>query len=221
MDEHQQIAVVLGATGRRGHEDRLGERRGPAERADLLGPAVEIVLDQPVGERVVRELLEFKGAGEGLDQIGGGRRVAVAVRQRDQPVVDPGELLRSVVEALHSGLPRGRVEGVAVQGGRAVAFDGAGGFGHHPRVGDHVQNHALPVVVGVQRVEDPYGIHIDPPHVGRDSRPRHHPYAGLVRVVPLVGNRRAAQGGLAAEGDRQVVDEDVVLGQGEVVHHRA
>jgi hypothetical protein len=120
MDEHQQIAVVLGATGRRGHEDRLGERRGPAERADLLGPAVEIVLDQPVGERVVRELLEFKGAGEGLDQIGGGRRVAVAVRQRDQPVVDPGELLRSVVEALHSGLPRGRVEGVAVQGGRAV-----------------------------------------------------------------------------------------------------
>jgi hypothetical protein len=59
--------------------------------------AGQVVPEQRVGERVVGEV---PGRGDGPGDLADDRAVAVAVRPGDDPVVDPGELLPAVVQAL-------------------------------------------------------------------------------------------------------------------------
>jgi hypothetical protein len=68
-------------------------------------------------------------------------------------------------------------------------------------------------------MEDVAGVDVEPPHVGGTVLAGHDPDPRAVRLGPLVGHAAApGQGGV--EDDGQVHPHDVVLGDGEVVHHR-
>ncbi len=68
-------------------------------------------------------------------------------------------------------------------------------------------------------MEDVAGVDVEPPHVGGTVLAGHDPDPRAVRVHPPV-RHAAAPGQGVVEDDGQVHPHDVVLGDGEVVHHR-
>ena len=117
-------------------------------------------------------------------------------------------------------LPRCEVDRPAVERRRAFVRAEAVAV-EHLRVADDVEHDAVAVVVGVQRVEHVAGLDVEPPDVVGRGLPRQDADASGVVRVPPVGEARAGHGSVEVEGHRQVVDHDVVLGEREVVHHRA
>src|SRR5580698_8122303 len=142
------------------------------------------------------------------------------MRPGHHPLVDPRELLKPVVESAVRDLAGGRVEDPPVEGeGTAAAEPGdvVGTF-----VLDHVHHDpAVLVVVGVEGVEDPARVDLEPPDLGGVAVAGQQADAGLVGWVPGVGELDPGRGGGHAERDGQVEQDDVVPGQGEVVHHGA
>jgi hypothetical protein len=101
VHEGEYVAVVFGRTGRGGGEHGFAGGGVPAEVVHLGGSVRQIVLEQGVGKRLVGEV-----AGKGRDNLpdfANHRAVAVPVRPGDDPVVDPREFLRAVVEGLLRG----------------------------------------------------------------------------------------------------------------------
>ena len=98
----------------------------------------------------------------------------------------------------------------------------------HLRVAHDIENDRVTLLVGVERVEDIARLDIEPTHITGAARARHDADTGwIARVPPVLGRcpqgRRYRDGsGLPGiEGHREVVEHHVVLGQREVVHHRA
>ena len=181
------------------------------------GAAGQVVPEYGVGERVVGEVA---GGGDGPGDLADDRAVAVAVRPGDDPVVDPGELLAAVVQALLGDLAGGRVDDPPVQGHRSVR--GPEGRDVEGLVVLAQVDHDLAavVVVGVEAVEDPARLDLDPAD-GRAAVARQQPDAGLMRRVPHVRQLLARGDRVQAEGDRQVKQHHVAVGEREVMHHRA
>ena len=70
-------------------------------------------------------------------------------------------------------------------------------------------------------MEDVAGIDVEPADLTERVVAAQHAQAGAVAVVPSVGHvARIVDGHVEAEHDRQVHEDDVVFGEGEVVHHR-
>ncbi len=87
-------------------------------------------------------------------------------------------------------------------------------------VAHRVQHHTpLRVLVGVAHMEDVAGVDVEPAHVGGTVLAGHDPDPRAVRVRPPV-RHAAVPGQGVVEDDGQVQPHDVVLGDGEVVHHR-
>lgn len=86
------------------------------------------------------------------------------------------------------------------------------------RVGRHVDDHGRALVVRVQgvRVED--RIHLEPADLSSCARQQTDPRRVL--LVPDVRHGVAPLGSRGVEGDGQIEDHDVLLGEREVVHHR-
>ena len=118
VDEGHDVAVVLGGVGRGGGEDGLAGGGAGTELVRLDGAGGQVVFEQGVGERFVGEVAA--GGDGGLGDRADDGAVAVAVRLGDGPVVDPGEFLRAVVQALLGDGPGGRVDDPPVQRQRAV-----------------------------------------------------------------------------------------------------
>src|SRR5690606_18349325 len=72
-----------------------------------------------------------------------------------------------------------------------------------------------------ERVEDVAAGGVEPPDVLRAAVEGQQADAGGVARVPPVGQRGALGRGRHVEGDRQVEDHDVPVGDGAVVDHRA
>ena len=133
--------------------------------------------------------------------------VAVAVRLAGHPFVGAGEFLRAVVQALLGDFPGGRVDDPPVQGQRPVP--GQGGHVVGACVPDQVDHDPAVVVVGVEGVEDPARVHLEPADPGRGVPAGQQADPGLVRGVPGVGQLQPGRYRVQAEGDRQVEQHHV------------
>ena len=104
VHEGHDVAVVLGGVGCGRGEDRLAGGGVAAELVRLDGAGGQVVFEQGVAERFVGEVAAGRDGGlaDGADD----RAVAVAVRPGDGPVIDAGEFLRPVIEALLGLLSR-------------------------------------------------------------------------------------------------------------------
>ena len=193
------------------HEDRLPQAGVTTERAGLARPPLEIVAQQ---HRLRPE--DVVGAADR-------DRVAVAVVQADTPLVDARELLSAVVESLLLHRAPVAVEVPALQRGRPLRGTEVVGA-EHGRVTHHVEHDAVTarVVEGVHRVEHVARLDVVPDDVGRVAVARQQSDAGVVPVLPAVRERRAGCGGVQAEGDGEIEQDDGALRDGTVVQaHRS
>ena len=145
-------------------------------------------------------------------------RVAVAVALGRQALVGPGELLRTVVEAITQHLAGGRVDGPAVEGlrgvGRSVEVDR-----EHRVVAHDIDDDIGAVVVGVERMEHVARVDLDPLGVGRRAVARHHADARGVVGIPPVRQSAPGRGQVHVEQHRQVEHDHLRFGEAHVVHH--
>ncbi len=95
----------------------------------------------------------------------------------------------------------------------------------HRGVAHHVEHDlecsVLPApLLGGHWMEDVTRLYLEPAHLLRLPPEGHHPHPRAVRVVPHVGERGAGCGHVEVEGDRQVVEHQMPLGDRAVVDHR-
>src|ERR1017187_6118791 len=183
----------------------------------LDGAADQVVPEYRVGERIVTEVA---GSGDGPGDLADDRAVAIAVRPGDDPVVDPGELLSPVVQALLGDLAGRRIYDPPVQGHRPVGVPERGDVEGLVVLAQVDHDPAAVVVVGVEAVEDPARLDLDPAD-GRAAVAGQQADAGLVRRVPHVRQFLARGDRVQAERDRQVKQYHVGSGEREVMHHPA
>jgi DNA-binding CsgD family transcriptional regulator len=217
VDEGHDITVVLGGLRSSRDEYRLARRGARAEVVRLGGTGGEVMLDQGVGERLVGEVAARLDGGLALFRDR--RGVAVTVWPAHHPLVDPRVFLVSIVQpAWHHPAGR-RVDGPPLEGDRPVPGQARHIVG--PLIADQVHHHPVAVVVGVEGVEDPAGVDVDPADGAglRAGLAAYQADACLVCRVPGVRHLPSARQQAQAEGDRQVQQDHVVLGQREVVHH--
>ena len=98
-----------------------------------------------------------------------------------------------------------------------------GQFGHvvGARVPDQVDHDPAAVVVGVEGVEDPARVYLEPADAGCGAVTGQQADPGLVGGVPGVGQLHPGRYRVQAEGNRQVEQHHVAGGEREIVHHRA
>ena len=162
VHERHDVAVVFGGVGTGRHEDGLAGGCVLAEVVRLDAASPEVVFEESVGECLVGEVAAGLEGGPG--DFADDRAVAVAVRPADNPVIDAGEFLVSVIEALLGHFPGGRVDDPPVKCQRPLPGehrDVVGAFVAH-----QVGHNPAAVVVGVEGVEDPAGVHFEPPDAG-------------------------------------------------------
>jgi DNA-binding CsgD family transcriptional regulator len=216
VDEGHDVAVVLGGGRGGGDEDGLAGGGAGTELVRLGAAAGQVVLEQRVGEGLVGEVAGQRD--EGLADLADDGAVAVAVRPGEDPLVDPRELLEPVVEPPAGDPAGGRVHRPPVERDGAVP-------GHRrdvvrSGVGDDVDHDlAAGVVIGVQRVEHPARLDLEPADLRLPAVPGQQADPGLMGRVPRVGQFQPGGRPDQAEGHRQVEQHDVFFRQGEVVHH--
>ena len=90
----------------------------------------------------------------------------------------------------------------------------------HGGMAHHVEHHpvAVRLVERVHRVEHIAGLDVVPDDVGGVSVPGQQPHAGVVPLLPAVGEKCTRGDRLHAEGHRKVEEDDVALRDGRVVH---
>jgi len=183
----------------------------------LHGGRLEIVLEHGVGERLVGEVpAGLDGSPVGLPDY---RAVTVAMPPAGHPVVHPGELLMAIVDPGLYHLACGRIDRPPVERHRSAP--GEDGHVVGPLVADEVHHHAVAVVIGIERVEDPAGVDFDPLNpAGAAVVAAEQADTGLVCRVPGVRHLPSGRHQVQAEGDRQVEQDHVLLGEREIVHHR-
>jgi DNA-binding CsgD family transcriptional regulator len=218
VHEGHDIAVVFG--GLRSTRGEYGLARG-STRPELVrvgGAGGEVMLDQGVSERLVGEVAVRLDGGSALFRDR--RGVAVTVWPAHRPVVHTGVFLVPIVQPARHHPAGRRVDAPPLEGDRPVP----GEHGHvvGPLIADQVHHHPVTVVVGVERMEDPARVDVDPADGAsiRAGLAAHQADACLVRRVPGVRHLPSAGQQSQAEGDRQVQQDQIVLGQREVVHHR-
>jgi DNA-binding CsgD family transcriptional regulator len=216
VDEGHDVAVVLGGGRGGGDEDGLAGGGAGGELVRLGRAAGQVVLEQRVGEGLVGDVAGQRD--EGVVDLADDGAVAVAVRPGNDPLVDPRELLEPVVEPVAGDPGGGRVQGPPVQRDRAVPAQGRHVEG--PGVGDDIHDDlAVAVVVGVQGVEHPARLDLEPADLRRAAVPGQQADPGLVVGVPRVGQSQPRGRPGQAEGHRQVEQHNVLLRQGEIMHH--
>jgi DNA-binding CsgD family transcriptional regulator len=217
VDEGHDVAVVFGGLRSGGGEYGLACGGARPELVRLGGADDEVMLDQGVGERLVGEVAARLDGGPALFRDR--RGVAVTVRSSHRPIVHPGVFLVSIVQPTRHHPAGHRVDGPPFEGDRPVP--GEDGHVVGPLIADQVHHHPVAVVVGVERMEDPAWVDVDPADGAGTGTTltAHQADACLVRRVPGVRHLPSAGQQVQAEGDRQVQQDHVVRGQREVVHH--
>jgi hypothetical protein len=103
----------------------------------------------------------------------------------DQSLVDTGEFLTAVVDPRLSNLAVGKVDRPAIEcrgsfaGSQLLCRE-------HLRMPNDVYHDGVAVVVGVHRVKDIAGFHVEPAHIGVVAFARHDPDPGRIPGVPRV-----------------------------------
>ena len=217
VDVGHDVAVVLGGVRRRRGEHRLAGGGVLAELVCLHGGGGEVVFEQRVTERLVGEVAA--GRDRGVADRADDGAVAVAVRLAGHPLVGAREFLGAVVQALLGDLPGAGVDDPPVQRQRPVPVQRRDVVS--TVVTDQIYHHPAAVVVGVEGMEDPARVHLEPADPGCDAAPRQEADPGQVAGIPGVGQLQPGRYRVHAEGDRQVEQDHVAGGEREVVHHRA
>jgi DNA-binding CsgD family transcriptional regulator len=217
VHEGHDVAVVFGGLRSSRGEDGLARGGTRAELVRLGGAGGEVMLDQGVSERLVGEVAVRLDGGPALFRDR--RRVAVTVWPSYHPVVHTGVFLVPIVQSARHHPAGRRVDAPPLEGDRPVP--GEDGHVVGPLIADQVHHYPVTVVVGVECVEDPARVDVDPADGAgiHEGLAAHQTDARLVRRVPGVRHLASAGQQVQAEGDRQVQQDQVVLGQCEVVHH--
>ncbi len=158
----EDVAVVFGSARSGGYEDGFAGGGVAAEVVAFGGAARQVVLEKAVGERLVGEVAGQRG--DGLADLANHRAVAVPMRPGDDPVVDAGEFLRAVVEGLLADCVGSRVYSPPVQGCGAVVVPESCDVEWLGILAE-IDHHPPGVLVGVECVEDPAGVDLQPLHV--------------------------------------------------------
>ena len=203
-DRKDPTLVLAGCRRRRDEYALAGVRAGP-EGPGVHGAGPQVVLEQAAEVDALFVDAEMRG-------------IPVTVPPSDDALVDPRELLGPVVEALLDDLPGVEVDGPPVQGRRQLGRP-VDVRVEHLRMPRDIDHDAPILVVRVQRVEHVAELDVEPAHVGVPAVARHHTDPRAVVWLPC-RRERALADEVEVEHHGKIEEDDVALGDREVVHHR-
>src|SRR5690349_16918664 len=204
---HEPTIILAARTGAR-NEHELTRKPVRPKVVDLARPILQIVLDQVRGR---------------LDESAPRREshaVRVAILLTQARLVRAWKLLRGPVDHVARDPFRDWIDGPALEG-NAVGIRPLGALVEHLVVCTNVENDsAVGPLEPVARMEHVAGVHVTPDDVAVRALPWQQAHARAMLGVPGVGEPVAGEQALDRQGDGQIEDQHVVLGDHAVVDHR-